>query len=440
MSTAQLKRVCLGQPGYSSEKPSPEFLRPSLCERAARPLNVRQQFNGGSLLAQNFNALWCWALNTDHCGDKVDYFAMLHCDVEPVGWWLDDLIEELEAKDLDVLSVVIPIKNGKGITSTALDRPGDTWSPLCRLTMKEAFNLPETFTAEDVGHPLLLNTGCWVCRFDPAWRTRVHFTINDRIVFDRQRDKYLCQVEPEDWCFSRQLNEMGLKIGATRKIQVDHPGRASYTNKNPWGTEVFDAAYVERSAIPDAPYATGGFRFPHDVAGWLLPEEGHALAELARDKYVLEIGSYCGKSTVCLAQTARHVHAIDPHDGRGTPAPRNTRCDMLGNLARYQVTDSVTISHPDEVKQLWDYDLVFIDGAHDASSVRADIELAKSVLKPGGLIAFHDYRTRPGQHDAGWDPGVTEAVDEFVSAGAEIVSTHATLAVLRPPAPIPLEV
>ncbi|HEX6985675.1 MAG TPA: hypothetical protein VF170_09870, partial [Planctomycetaceae bacterium] len=171
-------RVFLGMPGYGE-----------LTAGAARGFwratrrpesHVCYQYNEGSLLAANFNTLWCGALNLRHRGERVDYFAMQHADIEPQDYWLDTLIEEMEARDLDLLGVVVPIKDMKGVTSTALARPdGDTWRIQCRLTMAEVYRLPETFTSEDVGHPLLLNTGLWVCRFG-EWAKQVRFTINDR--------------------------------------------------------------------------------------------------------------------------------------------------------------------------------------------------------------------------------------------------------------------
>jgi hypothetical protein len=112
---------------------------------------VAQQL--GSLLAQNCNALWCWALNMVRDGERVDYFAMLHDDIGASDFWLDRLIDELEANDLDLLGVVAPIKDSRGLTSTAL-AGDDPWAPHCRLSMHEVYQLPETFTEKDVGRPL----------------------------------------------------------------------------------------------------------------------------------------------------------------------------------------------------------------------------------------------------------------------------------------------
>jgi hypothetical protein len=206
------------------------------------------QQSSGSLLAANFNGLWCSALNLALDGTPVKYFAMLHDDVAPEDFWLDKLIEELEAKQLDVLSVVVPIKDTKGLTSTAIDSE-DSWQPKCRLTMAEVHSLPETFTGQDIGGDLLVNTGCWVCRFDAEWQKMAYFTISDRIVQNPETKRYEAQVEPEDWNFSRQCNRRGLRIGATRKISVAHRGEGDFSNQRVWGQK-FDAAAVSESQLP----------------------------------------------------------------------------------------------------------------------------------------------------------------------------------------------
>ncbi len=440
------RRVLIGMPGYSNltGDASRGYWRATRLPDS----QVIYKYNHGSLLAANFNGLWTHALNVVHRGGRLDYFAMQHADVGPEDWWLDTLIDELEARDLDVLGVVVPIKDGHGTTSLALGRPdGDPWRPLCRLTMAEVYRLPETFTSEDLGHPILLNTGLWVCRFDLEWARLVHFTINDRIVFDQKADCYRAQCEPEDWCFSRLLHELGapgsptdgcrpLRIGATRKVTLNHRGEVDFPNTHAWG-EAYDSAWVDSSVVPDD---LPGFVFPSDVEGWLRPEEGRELARLAKGKRVLEVGSYCGLSTICLAQTADHVVSVDPHDGRGTPDPQDTLPKLVANLERYGVADKVegiidTFTPWENTRRV--FDLVFIDGAHDYESVFNDVTNALDVLAPGGLIAFHDYRTSPGQFDGRWDPGVTRAVNELLDSGGELLSRCATVAVVRPPALVP---
>ena len=417
------RKIFLGMPGYGNQSAAAgrAFWRAS-----ADMDSVYAQYQCGSLLAQNFNTLWCAALNVVHRGGQVDYFAMLHDDIGAEDFWLDALIEELEANELDVLGVAVPIKDRRGLTSLAVHREGDNWRPECRLTMRELQQLPRTFTSEDLGgKKLLLNTGCWICRFDPAWVTQVHFEINDKIAFNTAMNCYQAVNESEDWYFSRLCHEIGLRIGATRKIHVDHRGDINFSNHDMWGEE-FDSTSVSKSIVPTVD--RDGFRFPADVDGWLDFDEGKELWRLCSGRRVLEIGSYCGRSSICIAQSAKKLVAVDPHDGRGTFAPRQTRSEMVSNLRHYSVRDKVEI-HLDTSDVVGPFDVVFIDGAHDYESVRADIEHALTVLAPGGLLAFHDYRSPI-------DPGVTRAVDECLSTGAELLSLNVTLAVVRPAAEI----
>lgn len=424
------RKIFLGMPGYGKQTAAAG----RAFWRASRNMDdVCLEYQAGSLLACNFNKLWCTALTMVHRGERVDYFAMLHDDIGCEDFWLDKLIEELEEKQLDVLGVVVPIKDTRGMTSIALHRPDDNWEPECRLTMHDVFELPETFTSDDLGGaPLLLNTGCWVAKWNQEWCRQVRFTINDRIVFDRPHNCYRPEVESEDWYFSRLLNEIGLKVGATRKVAVKHEGEIEFHNTRVWGTDAFDHESPRRahkiSPVPGA--------FPKDIPGWLLPAEGKALAELAKGKRVLEIGSYCGLSTVCMARTAEHVTAVDYFDGRGTPQPHETLAAFKANLERHGLTEKVTIQHPDWLTRgelpRPEFGLALIDGAHDYQSVADDIVKACNLLAPGGLIAFHDY-------NASTDFEVKQAVDDFLRDGAELISTHETLAVVRPPAAILLE-
>jgi hypothetical protein len=313
----------------------------------------------------------------------------------------------------------------------ALQHPSDEWMPFARLSMHDVYELPETFTAEDLGRPLLLNTGCWVAKWNQEWARQVHFSIEDRVAFNTACNRYQAQTVPEDWHFSKQLNSLGLKIGATRKIALNHRGEMDFANNiGPWGSSAFDAEAVPISPVPGA--------FPRDITGWLQPDEGKALAELARGKRVLEIGSYCGLSTVCMARTAEHVTAVDYWDGRGTPIPQDTLPTFKATIERYGVADKVQIQQagepiPDLLEIQKTYDLAFIDGAHDYESVAKDIEFALLMLRDDGLIAFHDYKH--SMH-----LGVQQAVDDLILDGAELISTHETLAVVRPPARIPQEV
>lgn len=429
MTDRSQRRIVLGMPGYGKQTASAGRGFWRACRDAGTVCNYYQ---AGSLLASNFNQLWCLALNMSHRGERVDYFAMLHDDVGPEDFWLDELIDELEAKQLDVLGVVVPIKDSRGMTSLALHKDGDDWMPKARLSMHDVYDLPETFTSDDLGADLLLNTGCWVAKWNQEWCRQVHFEINDRIVFNRAANRYQAQTEPEDWHFSRQLHEIGrgpssgvkpLRIGATRKIKVLHQGETEFTNEYAWGRQYFDTEACQVSPVANA--------FPRDISGWLLPEEAKALEQWTNGKNVLEIGSYCGLSTVVIARHANHVSAVDYFDGRGTPSPRDTRAEFESNIARYGVADRVSAFHPDAMPD-GPFDVVFIDGAHDYESVKADIEKAIDVLTIDGVLMFHDYG-----HPC--HPGVAQAVDELCRDRGGVIFVCETLAVVKPAA-VPMEV
>jgi len=300
------------------------------------------------------------------------------------------------------------------LTSTAVAFSRDIWGPKRRITTRELERLPMVFSAESLRpifgdvYCLLPNTGCMLLRGD--WlKDCPAFTIIDRIV--KRGGKHKAENVSEDWLLGYWLAERGLKAGAI-KIPTTHYGRTSYSTAKPWGED------------------RDGLMFPWDVEGWLTDIEGVALARLAKGKCVLEVGSYCGKSTICMAQTAESVTVFDPFDGRATADSRDTLNDFNRNLRNYGVADKVTIADwpnwPNET-----FDMVFIDGAHDYESVATDIDNARNVLAPSGLLVFHDYRTIPGEHDGRWDAGVTQAVNELLEAGARIVERHGSVAVVR---------
>lgn len=206
-----------------------------------------------SLLADGFNQLWCSALNSRNQG--ITHFAMQHADLDPDKYWLDTLLAEMEKKGVDIISVVVPIKDQRGLTSTAIGWANDPWSVARRLTLYETQFLPQTFTTEDVvsqfpdivppGGRLLMNTGLWVCKLGD-WSERCHFEICNRIV--KIDGKFYRQVIPEDWNFSRMAYEAGAKIACTSAVKVTHYGNGGYTTRGDVYGEKFDKEIVDKHA------------------------------------------------------------------------------------------------------------------------------------------------------------------------------------------------
>ena len=378
---------------------------------AARTRAVCVPFQSSSL-PSTFNDAWCAALNDQH-GYGFTHFAMIHDDVVPRGPWLDILMDEMAATGADVVAAVIPIKDRLGLTTTAIDTPGHEWF-VRRLSLTEIFQRPETFTEPH----LLINTGLWLCKLGP-WCRKTWFQQLHRIA---ETSQGLLPVQmSEDWDWSRMAARLGAKLYATRKVKLYHEDH-EYHNHFAWGEQKTDesyCAYIKQ-------YNSDSLA---DIPGWLTDEEGHALAKYAAGKEVLEIGSYCGRSTVFMARVAAKVIACDTFDGRGTVTEHT---DTLGafsaNLERYGVRHKVDVRQclSRDLEKV-SVDVAFIDGSHDLESVREDIAVCRRSLRPGGLLLFHDYRRAV-------DPDVTVAVDEVIGCGGRLIETVGTVAVVRPAA------
>lgn len=167
------------------------------------------------------------------------------------------------------------------------------------------------------------------------------------------------------------------------------------------------------------------------IDGWLAEDEADllvaatskALTKLPAPHAVVEIGSYCGRSTVVLGSVVKTlcpestVYAVDPHDGKvgaldiGIQTMPPTLTKLKYNLAQADLTDVVSIIPQHSWEVSWDkpISLLLIDGLHDYTNVARDFFHFESLLLPGSYVAFHDY--------ADYYPGVKVFVDELLKNG-----------------------
>jgi predicted O-methyltransferase YrrM len=148
------------------------------------------------------------------------------------------------------------------------------------------------------------------------------------------------------------------------------------------------------------------------IEGWTTDAEAAELARLAVGKVVLEVGTYKGFGAVLMAQAGATVWAVDWHRGDPDLGPRDTLCTWWTNVRRHHVEDRVIglVGRSETVLPMLrpeSFDLAFIDGYHEYEAVRADIGLTVPLVKPGGLLVFHDYCLT-------WR-GVVNAVDAFAA-------------------------
>jgi predicted O-methyltransferase YrrM len=183
------------------------------------------------------------------------------------------------------------------------------------------------------------------------------------------------------------------------------------------------------------------------IEGWLADEEAdlliaalfRAVSTLKGAHSIVEVGSYCGRSTVVLASVLQSlqtekakIYAIDPHDGKvgaldqGIQQLAPSLDKFSRNIAAAGLTTFVEGIRSPSFNVQWKKPIcfLFIDGLHDYVNVARDFYHFEQWVVPGGLIAFHDY--------ADYYPGVLTFVNEIVASGGyERICCAASLIVLQ---------
>ncbi len=162
-----------------------------------------------------------------------------------------------------------------------------------------------------------------------------------------------------------------------------------------------------------------------EVKGFLAEEEGRTLYELAlaqsRLGPCLEIGSYCGLSTLYLGLGVRKnrgvLFAVDHHQGSEEHQPGEEYHDSelmdpctgaLNSFPEFQKTirragleDTVVpiVASSALTARHWatPLALVFIDGGHSPAAALSDYRAWAPQLMPGGVLAVHDLFPDPSQ-------------------------------------------
>lgn len=191
---------------------------------------------------------------------------------------------------------------------------------------------------------------------------------------------------------------------------------------------LYNARYarVSRRAPRRCPAMDGRSRAVAQAAkGFLDEAEGLRLHDLARDHAplgpILEIGSYCGKSSVYLGAGARaaggtlvcvdhhrgseehqvgeEYHDPDLHDAEAgaidsLPALRRTL-----HAAGLEDTALLIVAPSRVAARFWSAPLgmVFIDGGHSHEAARADYESWAVKIARGGILAIHDLFPDPAE-------------------------------------------
>jgi predicted O-methyltransferase YrrM len=184
--------------------------------------------------------------------------------------------------------------------------------------------------------------------------------------------------------------------------------------------------------VPSAPLSPALRDLAVAAKGFMPPDEGDGLyiaavaAGRAAGGPMLEIGSYCGRSTVWLGAAARAcgtvLFAVDHHRGseenqagweHHDPAvvdPQTSRIDTLPifrtTIHRAGLEDVViaVVGQSPTIARYWatPLSLLFIDGGHGQEPARLDYEGWSKHVAIGGTLAIHDVFPDPA--DGGRPP------------------------------------
>lgn len=200
----------------------------------------------------------------------------------------------------------------------------------------------------------------------------------------------------------------------------------------------------------------------HAIAarGFMPEDEGDALYAAAIDAAVavpgapfVEVGSYCGRSTVWLGGAARIQHttlfAVDHHFGSEENQPGwewhdtslvDVRTGRMDTLPYFRATildaglaDAVVTMVGDSptIARHWSTQLafLFIDGGHGIEPATLDYQLWTPHVAVGGTLAIHDVFADPV--DGGRPPYENIYLPAINSGKFEDISATGSLRILR---------
>jgi len=154
------------------------------------------------------------------------------------------------------------------------------------------------------------------------------------------------------------------------------------------------------------------------IKGFLSADEAEALYHAAHEVGnlgpVLEIGSYCGKSTICLGLACREhkavLYALDHHRGSeehqkgeffhdpdlydNGEKKVDTFQEFRRNIDAAGLNDTVVpvVASSEVASRQWcaPLSLVFIDGGHSLDTALMDYRCWAGHVVKGGVLAIHD--------------------------------------------------
>src|SRR6266550_1401987 len=160
-------------------------------------------------------------------------------------------------------------------------------------------------------------------------------------------------------------------------------GAAADTRARKSGGHLMHPLAIARSAVADH----GAIQKPEELAGFLA-----LVMDLDPLDLIVEVGSFDGGTLWAWQQICPQVVGVD------LPPPGHEDTVRLNSLGCQIVCgDSHDQATVDRLAGLLNrpVDMLFIDGDHTYDGVKADYEMYSPLVRPGGLIGFHDICQHP---------------------------------------------
>jgi predicted O-methyltransferase YrrM len=218
----------------------------------------------------------------------------------------------------------------------------------------------------------------------------------------------------EDYAFCERARQCGFKIMADTRIRLWHVGPYRYGWEDAGNSEERYSDYTfhvtdshgKFLARPTPPATLPTEGYTEDWFSYNVPVWERVLAPLiGKPVQALEIGVFEGRSSVWLLEhVLTHVDStltwIDTFQGGSDHVGMNLtglETRFRANTVPFGKRVNGHVGRSQDVLRTISgerFDLVYIDGSHEAPDVLTDAVLAWPLLKPGGLMGFDDYGWR----------------------------------------------
>ena len=169
----------------------------------------------------------------------------------------------------------------------------------------------------------------------------------------------------------------------------------------------------------------------HYSASW---EQQRALFEVAlkldEEEWIVELGVCNGRTAAILAHAAEIQGAN--YIGVDNFGLENCAADIRELFLKFGLSGSIWDADTHVAGRVWDLKiaLLFIDAGHDEANVKPDVELWVPWVKPGGVVAFHDWDEPYDPKSPHW---AVRHYGELATQGWEKLPSPSNMAMFRRP-------